>query len=378
MVRRHETMITDKMTYRWLWSCLIAGGLLLSSCSDDSLETVEQPSTPELGNTLQLQAVTRTSGATQIGNADCPDIKAYLATATELMQIGNKYYGTFHYNTSSTPAGWTSDISVKEERQYYLYGYMPASLAATVDMPSGGYSDGIDLKFANLPAISEDDICVVVGVQRLDGPLAGSATANVDEGNFSYLSGIVNKNYVNLLMGHIYAGMELNFMIDADYAKIRSIHLKSVTLSTNYGTVNATIKLRNKKGIDEATFDKVEDGSGTTKNILETTDPKVVLDNTATLTGKTLDMIYCFPSIFAQADANLNITSIYDVYDRNADLADPNTKPIRANCSSTNKLKIAAAALVPGQKKTVVLTVKPTYLYVLSDGDLDNPVVTIN
>lgn len=351
---------------------------MLSGCSDDSLETTDQPSTSELVNTLQLQAVTRTSGATQIGNADCPDIKAYLATATELMQIGNKYYGTFHYNTSSTPAGWTSDISVKEERQYYLYGYMPASLAATVDMPSGGYSDGIDLKFANLPAISEDDICVVVGVQRLDGPLAGSATANVDEGNFSYLSGIVNKNYVNLLMGHIYAGMELNFMIDADYAKIRSIHLKSVTLSTNYGTVNATIKLRNKKGIDEATFDKVEDGSGTTKNILETTDPKVVLDNTATLTGKTLDMIYCFPSIFAQADANLNITSIYDVYDRNADLADPNTKPIRANCSSTNKLKIAAAALVPGQKKTVVLTVKPTYLYVLSDGDLDNPVVTIN
>ena len=73
-------MIKDRMTYRWLWSCLIAGSLLLTGCADKSEETPQPSPEPEVGSPLELQAVTRTNGATLIGDASCPDIKAILTS----------------------------------------------------------------------------------------------------------------------------------------------------------------------------------------------------------------------------------------------------------------------------------------------------------
>ena len=358
-------MIKARMTYRWLWSCLIAGGLLLTGCANDNTESFEEP-VQEQGSPLELRAVTRTSGATQIGNANCPPIKAILTSETALVQEGY-----FRYTAGS---GWTSDLSVKEERQYYLYGYMPENIEGTTvtyAAPTGGkYADGIDLSFSNLPAITENDVSVVVGVQRVDG--VSTETPNVTEGFFSYLSGIWGKNFVNLLMGHIYAGLELNFKIDVDYASVRSIHLKTVTLTTDYGQVNATVQLRADKGIEQAVFTKVSGSSASAPiTMLRAESAETVLDDRFTNTPLKLSKLaYCFPSIFAAEGANLSITTTYDVYDRtkNKNLGER---------TSTNKLRITATAINPGQKKTVIITVQPTYLYVLSDGDLDNPGTTV-
>lgn len=358
-------MIKDRMTYRWLWSCLIAGSLLLTGCADKSEETPQPSPEPEVGSPLELQAVTRTNGATLIGDASCPDIKAILTSETEKVQDGY-----FRYVTGS---GWTSDLAVKEERQYYLYGYMPEVITGTTvtDTPpeSGKYSDGIDLSFPGLPAITEQDICVVVGVQRVDG--IGENTPDVTEGNFSYFSGIWGRNYVNLLMDHIYAGIELNFKLDAEYAKLRSIHLKTITLSTGCGQVKATVQLRKNKGIGQATFTPVANTSSAPITMLSAESAETVLDDRYTITPLKINKLaYCFPSIFAAEGANLSITTTYDVYDRtkNKNLGER---------TSTNALRITAAAIKPGQKKTVVITVQPTYLYVLSDGDLDNPGTTV-
>ena len=358
-------MIKDKMTYRWLWSCLILGGLLLAACTDDAQEPSGQPDLPDQGSLLQLQAVTRTSGATQIGDATCPDIKAYLTTATEMMQIGDKYYGTFHYNTT-TPAGWTSDISVKEERQYYLYGYMPASISGSATVPVGGnFSDGIDLTLTGIPSITTEDVSVIIGVQRMDAPLAGSATANVEEGNFSYLSGIVDKNYVNLLMGHLYAALNFSFKVDAAYAQLRTIHLKEVKMNSTYGNVNATIGLRKNRGITSSTYTRTT-GSQEPEPLLE--GGNKVLTTTKQQIGKD---VYCAPGIFEVAGTSgnyLSITSTYDVYDKAGKFLKERT--------ATNKISVTG--LSRAMKKTLVLTIAPTYLYVLSDYDLDNPGVTVS
>lgn len=361
-------MRTDKMTYRWLWSCLIAGGLLLMAACSDRNEELLQPSPepqPEQGSPLELRSVTRTSGATQIGDATCPDIKVILTSETEEIQNGR-----FKYVIGT---GWTSDLSVKEERQYYLYGYMPETITGstiTWTKPEGGnYSDGIDFSMTNLPAITTDDVSVIVGVERVDGTTTD--TPNVTPGEFSYLSGIWGKNYVNLLMGHIYSGLELNFKLDADYAKLRSIHLKKITLSTSSGHVNATIKLRQgkEKGIDQTTFTEVEGSSVSAPiTMLNAESAETVLDDRYTVTPlKISKMAYCFPSIFAAGGATLSIETTYDVYDRTK-------KKNLGERISTNKLRITTeSGIKPGQKKTVILTVQPTYLYVLSDGDLDIP-----
>ena len=49
---------------------------------------------------------------------------------------------------------------------------------------------------------------------------------------------------------------------------------------------------------------------------------------------------------------------------------------IRQDCTATNKLPDLSA--VRGQRVLLNMTVNPTYLYVLSEPDLDNPTIKIN
>lgn len=356
-------MMTDRMTYRWLWSCLIAGSLLLAGCTDRSEdETPHQGYMPEQGIPLKLGAVTRTDGATTYTGSQ--GIQVYLSTGDN-----NVTTGTF---TGNTIAG--SNLNVKEESQYYLYGYMPSTISATPSAPAGGYSEGINLEFSNLPAMTTDDICIVVGVQHVKEP---SATANVKEGNYGFISGINTQNYVNLLMTHLYTGLELKFMLDPDYAKLRTIHLKSVSLNYEYGDdkVNVTVNITKGQGIGSPSFTKVgSTDNAQTFSVLADTETKVVLDKSTTTsaTAVSLKQAFCAPSIYTDNTA-IKITSVYNVLD--------NKGIILGERTSVNKLDLTWSATqpaAPGKKKTILMTVMPTYLYILSDNDLDNPVITLS
>ena len=356
-------MIKDRMIYRWLWSCLMAGGLLLTGCTDKHEE--EPLPESEQGSPLELQALTRTDNATKIENPEYA-IRAYLTEANSVV----KEDGLFEY----TGTGWSSNLSVKEEHQYYLYGFMPSDIGGTFAKPDGGdYSDGVDITFNNIPDITDLDVCVVVGVQRVENK---DEDANVQEGNYSYMSGIVGKNFVHLLMGHLYSSLQLSFKIDDEYSLLRSIRLKEVKLNSSYGNVNTKVMIRKGSGVGTPTFTKVGGEPNSPVMFLDpdpdsgTPDLPVTIDRNYIVNAKTLDrLVYCAPGIFDVDGTYVSITSTYDVLDKKGNNLGERT--------STNKLKITASSLAPGQKKNVILTVKPTYLYVLSDNDLDNPVLTI-
>ena len=61
----------------------------------------------------------------------------------------------------------------------------------------------------------------------------------------------------------------------------------------------------------------------------------------------------------------------YDVYDKEGNKT-------RANCVAENKLPADQIVAGLNKRTTLTLMVNPTYLYVLSDPDLDNPTVVIN
>ena len=350
-------MKLESMTYRWLWGCLLAGGLLLSGCGEKQ-EDMPQPE-PEQGSPLMLRTMTRTDGATPFVAGSDWTIRTFLTEATSVVEAE----GLFQY----TGAVWNSNLSVKEERQYYLYGYMPSTLRGTFAKPAGGeYSDGVDLTFSNLPDISGDDPCVVVGVQRVESE---TSTAEVTEGHYGYLSGIVGKNYVNLLMGHLYSSLQLAFKLDEQYAQLRSIRLKEVMLNSTFGNVSTTLNIRSGYGVGEPTFTKSDDANRSVPFLSTTESPKV-LGKEHVINALTLDqLVYCAPSIFDANGTYVSITTKYDVLDKQGINLGERT--------STNKLRITASSLIPGQKKLVTITVRPSYLYVLSDFDLDNPVLTI-
>lgn len=355
-------MIKDRMTYRWLWSCLIAGGLLLTGCGEKSEEDVIEP---DPGNRLELGSLTRTDNATPYADTNCK-IRTYLTEANSVVEED----GYFIY----TGVEWDSNLSVKEEHQYYLYGYMPYSLGGTFTKPStGDYSDGVDISFTNMDNITNLDVCVVVGVQRIESP---TEEADVQEGIYSYMSGIKGKNYVNLLMGHLYSALQLSFKIDEEYSVLRKIRLKEVKLNSTYGKVNTTVHIRRGTGVGTPTFTRVSESAPKDSvyfldaNREGSTDSKVLIDRSNYVNAETLSrLVYCAPSIFDANGTYVTITSTYDVLDKEGNNLGERT--------STNKLKIMASSMAPGNIKNVVITVKPTYLYVLSDNDLDNPVLEI-
>ena len=373
IIGKKKTMMTEKLTYRWLWSCLVAGGLLLlSGCSGSSGDDLPQSEQ----SSLQLGAVTRTNGAFKIPNDANPasSIQLFLATLTPTNENPNLYTmveRTYAYSNGQ----WSSNTPfiVKEETPYYLYGYMSSSssISATQSAPDGDYSKGIDLLFTGLPAITSEDICVLVGVQRVEA--LSSETPTVTEGQYGFRTGIKGKNYLNLLMAHLYAKMKVSFKIDPAYAELRSIRLKNITLTSKYADgVSVTVSLKSGQGIGSPAFPSGSEGAVDHNVILFKSSaviPEKVLDKSFVSTPLTLDIpAYCRP-MGLEGTYHLTLTTTYDVYDtKNQNLGER---------TSENKIQFQAAELRPGIEKVMVLTVKPTYLYVLSEYDADNPTITL-
>ena len=81
--------------------------------------------------------------------------------------------------------------------------------------------------------------------------------------------------------------------------------------------------------------------------------------------------------------SKLILTSTYDVYDTNITPEHPDGNLVRKDCSATNTLVLSdlfseQTESKRGWRYKVDLTITPTYLYVMSDPDLDNPTVVVN
>lgn len=332
--------------------------LMMVSCSQDSSnDGIDEPQ----NNLLRLSSVTRSNRAFTPSEGN--SIKMYVMTKNDPYSDG-----TFNFTTS-----WAnSNIRVKEHEQYYMYGFMPgsyeSSISATATELNGDYSRGADLTINALPIFTNEDICAIVGVQRIS---ATSEATNIVEGNYGYLSGLSNENYVNLLMDHLYGELALQFKVDADYYALRHIKLKSVTLKydNNGGdeaaNVNVTVRLRDGYGLGQSSVAYTPTGNTASHTFLE--NGSTFLNSNATAIGSG---VKCPPSLFDQAGTYMTLTCTYDVCSTD----DANTV-IRANCTASNKVRVSG--MEHGKTNTVTVTIAPTYLYVLTDPDLDNPTIYI-
>ncbi len=357
-----------RYTYRRIWGSLLGVGLLLmlAACSDD-------PETEQLqGGQVRLLSVTRDGSepADVVEN----DIKLFIMTVNQMYNSG-----TFSYRDSK----WLNNgLAVKENTQYYMYGYMPAKLGdseiscniSATDQDNPDYSKGADLKFTDLPVFTDQDICVTVGVRRVTGDTDENWNKSADVGEYNYLSGISSENYLNLFMDHLYAGLELSFKVDAAYAELRNIHLKEVKLTSTYSpAINATVSLRKGLGLTgHVVFNSPAEGTAQFNTLYQYDTAKEEKSYLNTTLPQTLNPVYCAPCIFGRkegsTDTYLSITSKYDVYDRKGN-------PIRMGCTATNRLDLQG--MNPGVYRKLTLIVKPTYLYMLSEPDLDNPTLEV-
>lgn len=351
---------------------MIAGILsLVAACTEDT-EPVND------GSVMEVAGVTRADEdlmLTDPVNTEGTKIKVFLTT-----NDNSQTRKTTGLLTCLANSHWKSTLSITENIQYYLYGFMPADAAATSDVTADDddYSKGVNMTLGGLPVLSDQDVCAIVGVQHVES----AATPKTPwpegyESSFGFLAGAPNHNYADLLMEHLYASLEFKFNVDAAYAGLRTIHLKEVTLQSKYSTLDVTVTLRAISGIRAVAYNSFAGGERTIE-LQKNSDPEVVLP-VAPATTPVGAVLYAPSELFDQDGTNVSVVCKYDVYDNNVTSQHPNGNLIRENCTATNKLKYTSdRPMIRGKKKVLTLTVNPTYLHVLSEPDLDNPTITVN
>ena len=324
---------------------------LLTACSNDDAPK-------ENGNSLQIVGFTRAGEATPADNAYSP-LKLYFFPTEEGTQNGQ-----FYYNGNV----WKSAVEVIANHQYSVYGYAPAT-GGTCNVSSISH-DGATLTISDLTTVNAEDVCIVVGVQQLESP---STPKNISLGQFDF-TGRSGQNYINVLVDHIYASLQCQFKVDATYNAIRSIHVKKLELKTTLTcpTGKMTVSLASNETKTNPITSLEWD-----LDVGEPRDPITIFEANTNVAEIVLGTDWSAPfglgCYVPDTDVTDGMTLIttYDIYDRNGNL-------IRKDCKASNQVANLLAGHTRGQRVTLQITVAPTYLYQLSDPDLDNPTFTVN
>lgn len=370
-----------KWTYLNMVSLLT---LLLTACDADSGEDLSQE------RTLHLVAVTQTQSDIDIQTTRSIDIsdpndatvkvsydnytsrasiRTYIATSNRL-----DFYGDFEYDGSS----WTTKIPLDNDN-YFIYGFMPSTSlrnSTTIEPRNSSFANGAILTIGNAPALMTEPLCAIVGVKRAsDGSTPISSATGMTRGSYSYpVTRNDNDNYIYMLLDQLYTCIRFTMSVDAEYYTLRRIHLKEFKITPKAGLVNVRVTLTaGSFNTLTTTYNKAADYSGTGVPLWEgTKDLDLEVNNTITpnptiLYGEEFTNFYIAP---AEGNTEFTIHCKYDVYDRKDNL-------IRKDCEASNKLTLGGTGWKPGERYTIPLVVMPTYLYVLSEPDLDNPTIKV-
>lgn len=327
-------------------------------------------------------------------NKSYTTIGAFLAQDT--YSDYNTLAGFFQWKDENS---WTTTVNVKPG-EFRIFGYMPSNIGsvnAKIEKRTGAgttdsWTDGATMTIFNLSTVTPADVCVVVGVLKADVPNPvpdGWAPKPIDhpdviaalqQGTYAY-QGTERDNYVYLLLDHLYTNINLELSVEEKYSNLRTIVLKEVYMKTPVReTVDAVITLGSSrtKPIEDIHFTVPSGGSPTKAQVfpaLPEYEQIVAVENH----GVTSVPGYFAPGLTTQ---EFEFEFHYDVYDK-AHLDDLAHYPyggnlVRKDCIAINKWKLPGTGVMNGKSFKVTATIRPTYLFMLSEPDLDNPTVELN
>ena len=295
--------------------------------------------------------------------------------------------GTFSYSPSDK--GWHLNMDL-ETTTYFLYGYIPKedATSATI-LPNDSYSNGAVLTINELNTVTPSDVCVIIGAQNGTAKNDDTnAEGRLRAGHFAVSTTATSKespaaegsNFIFLLFDHLYSSLRFRFSVDGVYAGLRTIKLRKLELTVTDGSGNsikakhnATITLLKKDSdsspiVGEVSFTPVEASAAV---------PYVPLFDGETALPVAPALPAEFMGCFVPGGSYyFKLRSTYDVYDTKGNL-------IREGCQTENAINLkdkfgGDLTVTRGNCYSFDITVQPTFLYVLSDPDLDNPTVTVN
>ena len=418
-----RTNIFHKM---WKVALTMVLGILMVACSEDEIQDVKM--SRELHLVMGTQNITDVTNLTDGTRALPTNYKTYSEFYGSILPTNKSIMGflttadaepiqsqfTFSTNnTNSTPVySWSSPLKIDtpSSTDYYLYGFMPSEAASGVNavtiahLPSStNYAEGAVLTINGINAVTSHDVCVIVGVKgyelgenktEADLPTINEMDARL--GKFNLTLPGKEKNYAYLLVDHIFRSLKFSLTINDTYGKLRTIKVKKMELTAStdgitqtdqiVNTVNATITLRPTNGtspLDNVSGSIVVAASQTGSS----PDPAMLYDEsehknvnnknvplTLTTTAQDIRAYFAPIAITPATIQRFVLKTTYDVYDRKGNL-------IRAGETAENTFSLPASTLnglKPGEEYTFKIEVIPTYLYMLSEPDLNSPTFTIS
>ena len=404
------------MTYRTIrLLLLLATVLLLNACSDDPSPEGQRVSAEvmscstgfeEIADRMGTRAWTPPSSFVLYSDifgpngmfADQKDlvhksIKAFFTQGTDVQE-------RFFYYRETQESKWHMDADLENgstSSPFQLYGYIPVEDAegANISPLSDNYSNGAILTINGLSTITPSDVCVIIGAKDGRGEeddTGETVTSGESDGirvtpgkfDVKFNAGDNASNYIFLLFDHIYSSLRFRFTVDATYYALRRIRLTKLELIAYAGEsgggvkakYDATIKLqKNNTGtspiVGNISFTPTSGSSDVAFTSLyewdEAENTQVVLDpNTQT---------NFMGSFVPGVNTYFKLRSTYDVFDTHGNL-------IRKDCQAENTIdlrqKFEISQTLNGHCYSYTIKVQPTYLYVLSEPDVDNPTVVVN
>ena len=299
------------------------------------------------------------------------------------------YHGRLSYKSSTEK--WQLTIrKVKPELvlpgDYYVYGFIPSAAAddATIERlpePDDDFKNGAKLTIKGLRTAGYD-ACVTIGAK--EGPDADHDNGlTAGDFKFDLKTGESVKNYLYLLFDHLSSALSISIKVDGTYNTLRTIKLKQLALQTATET-----GLMAEKADVEVTLNHNDMGTNpittltyTPTGTSGTGTPVFQSDNGLTLTPGYKSFLSHFLPISDVTE--VVVTCTYDIYDKNVTAEHPDGNLIRKDSKATNTIRLAD--IIPyfpgvqrGWKYGINMTVVPTYLYMLSEPDLENPRMVVN
>lgn len=315
---------------------------------------------------------------------------------------GSVVYNKFRYGADEK---WYMVEEVTAGDNYYLYGYMPYDAGnVTIAPPSGHtYAEGAVMTFTNLNAVMTQDLCIVTAAKdatRAEKPeepgkytyTLGNGMDWLPPGDFKCKikggEGDENKNTLFFLYEHLYAALRLCFRVDDTYNQLRDICIKRLELESYQDEACTTLmpklkadvtltKLENNETaaspiVGDVVFQE-DNSAGKMEKILIINNPEAKWTNEADRLPS-LDennKVYLVDTCYipkTDLENFYKLTTTYDVYDRKGNL-------IRKDQSAVNVLNpkelFNQPQLLRGYMYTLRLTIAPTFLYMMSDDDLE-------
>ena len=320
---------------------LVSCFLLLSSCSSET----ENMAGAAGGNTLQMgRCLTR---AADMSFTDETKLTFFLTNGNTSRRF------TFVYDVEYD--SWNTSATANEGTTYYIYGYMPVQNvpSASIAPLTEDYGDGAVLTLGELDPVCQQEVCIITGVK---GGEDVRRESDITEWSYQYDGQEAGANYVNLLLDHIYAALTLNITVNEDYTKLRTIKLKEVRVqASSTAKVNVSIS----QGANTAPV------LNFTESVATADIPQLMTSGSGeelSVTEPVTMGCYLLPCL-----TDLTLSCTYDVYDKSGIL-------LLQDCKAENNIQ-KYVSMTAGVRTTLNLAVNPTYLYILSDNDLDNPTI---